>query len=131
MAAAGVFSDAAGPVSDPRMASLAAFHAGTLSALCVVDLFNEGVDIPLVDRMVMLRPTESTIVFLQQLARGLRAACSTWRWRRSGCSTRFSRGAGRHVDASEELVVDRFGAWLGMLETTNLNTIRPFARSRE
>ncbi|MEI8227038.1 MAG: DEAD/DEAH box helicase family protein [Planctomycetota bacterium] len=60
--------------SDPRMASLAAFHAGSLSALCVVDLFNEGVDIPLVDRVVMLRPTESKIVFLQQLGRGLRAA---------------------------------------------------------
>jgi superfamily II DNA or RNA helicase/diadenosine tetraphosphate (Ap4A) HIT family hydrolase/SOS-response transcriptional repressor LexA len=77
MAAAAVFSDAAGPggpASDPRMASLAAFNAGTLSALCVVDLFNEGVDIPLVDRVVMLRPTESKIVFLQQLGRGLRAA---------------------------------------------------------
>jgi superfamily II DNA or RNA helicase/diadenosine tetraphosphate (Ap4A) HIT family hydrolase/SOS-response transcriptional repressor LexA len=77
VAAAAVFSDAAGPggpVSDPRMASLAAFHAGTLLALCVVDLFNEGVDIPLVDRVVMLRPTESKIVFLQQLGRGLRAA---------------------------------------------------------
>ncbi|MFM7359455.1 MAG: DEAD/DEAH box helicase family protein, partial [Actinomycetota bacterium] len=77
VAAAAVFSDAAGPggpVSDPRMASLAAFNAGTLSALCVVDLFNEGVDIPLVDRVVMLRPTESKIVFLQQLGRGLRAA---------------------------------------------------------
>ena len=77
VAAAAVFSEAAGPggpVSDPRMASLAAFHAGTLSALCVVDLFNEGVDIPLVDRVVMLRPTESKIVFLQQLGRGLRAA---------------------------------------------------------
>jgi superfamily II DNA or RNA helicase/diadenosine tetraphosphate (Ap4A) HIT family hydrolase/SOS-response transcriptional repressor LexA len=77
VAAAAVFSDAAGPggpVSDPRMASLAAFHAGTLSALCVVDLFNEGVDIPLVDRVVMLRPTESKIVFLQQFGRGLRAA---------------------------------------------------------
>ena len=60
--------------SDPRMASLAAFHAGTLSALCVVDLFNEGVDIPLVDRVVMLRPTESKIVFLQQVGRGLRSA---------------------------------------------------------
>jgi superfamily II DNA or RNA helicase/diadenosine tetraphosphate (Ap4A) HIT family hydrolase/HKD family nuclease len=77
VAAAAVFSDAAGPggpVSDPRMASLAAFHSGLLSALCGVDLFNEGVDIPLVDRVVMLRPTESKIVFLQQLGRGLRAA---------------------------------------------------------
>jgi superfamily II DNA or RNA helicase/diadenosine tetraphosphate (Ap4A) HIT family hydrolase/HKD family nuclease len=88
VSAAAVFSDSPAPpvgadwqsahapplVSDPRMASLAAFHAGTLSALCVVDLFNEGVDIPLVDRVVMLRPTESKIVFLQQLGRGLRAA---------------------------------------------------------
>lgn len=77
VAAAAVFSDAAGaggPVSDPRMASLAAFHEGRLDALCVVDLFNEGVDIPLVDRVVMLRPTESKIVFLQQLGRGLRSA---------------------------------------------------------
>jgi SOS-response transcriptional repressor LexA len=56
------------------MGSLAAFREGELSALCVVDLFNEGIDIPTVDRVVMLRPTESKIVFLQQLGRGLRAA---------------------------------------------------------
>ncbi|NBW87834.1 MAG: type III restriction endonuclease subunit R, partial [Planctomycetia bacterium] len=81
--AAAVFSDgspgAGGPVSDPRMASLAAFHAGSLEALCVVDLFNEGVDIPLVNRVVMLRPTESKIVFLQQLGRGLRSAAGKTR----------------------------------------------------
>ncbi|NBV46386.1 MAG: HIT domain-containing protein, partial [Planctomycetia bacterium] len=83
VAAAAVFSDgppgAGGPVSDPRMASLAAFHAGSLAALCVVDLFNEGVDIPLVDRVVMLRPTESKVVFLQQLGRGLRSAAGKTR----------------------------------------------------
>ncbi len=49
-------------------------EAGELQAICTVDLFNEGVDIPLVDRVVMLRPTESTVVFLQQLGRGLRIA---------------------------------------------------------
>jgi superfamily II DNA or RNA helicase/diadenosine tetraphosphate (Ap4A) HIT family hydrolase/HKD family nuclease/SOS-response transcriptional repressor LexA len=69
--AAAVFS---GEGSDPRMASLAAFQEGRLEALCAVDLFNEGIDLPLVDRVVMLRPTESKIVFLQQLGRGLRAA---------------------------------------------------------
>jgi superfamily II DNA or RNA helicase len=37
-------------------------------------MFNEGLDIPAVDRVVMLRPTESKVVFLQQLGRGLRAA---------------------------------------------------------
>jgi SOS-response transcriptional repressor LexA len=40
----------------------------------VVDLFNEGLDVPDVDRVVMLRPTESKVIFLQQLGRGLRAA---------------------------------------------------------
>jgi SOS-response transcriptional repressor LexA len=37
-------------------------------------MFNEGLDIPAVDRVIMLRPTESTIIFMQQLGRGLRAA---------------------------------------------------------
>lgn len=39
-----------------------------------VDIFNEGVDIPEVNQIVMLRPTESAIVFVQQLGRGLRKA---------------------------------------------------------
>ncbi len=37
-----------------------------------VDLFNEGVDVPSIDLVMMLRPTESGVVFLQQLGRGLR-----------------------------------------------------------
>ena len=37
-------------------------------------MFNEGLDIPAVDRVIMLRPTESKIIFLQQLGRGLRAS---------------------------------------------------------
>jgi hypothetical protein len=40
--------------------------------LCVVDLFNEGVDIPDVNTLFLFRPTESVTVFLQQLGRGLR-----------------------------------------------------------
>jgi superfamily II DNA or RNA helicase/diadenosine tetraphosphate (Ap4A) HIT family hydrolase/SOS-response transcriptional repressor LexA len=47
---------------------------GRLDALCAVDLFNEGVDLPTLDRIVMLRPTESPVVFVQQLGRGLRRA---------------------------------------------------------
>lgn len=39
-----------------------------------VDIFNEGVDIPEVNQVIMLRPTESPIVFVQQLGRGLRKA---------------------------------------------------------
>jgi len=81
VAAAAMFSDSGDGelVSDPRMRSLAAFHEGSLDALCVVDLLNEGVDIPLVDRVVMLRPTESKIIFLQQLGRGLRSAAGKTR----------------------------------------------------
>ncbi len=45
-----------------------------MDAVCAVDLFNEGVDVPSVDRVVMLRPTESPVLFLQQLGRGLRVA---------------------------------------------------------
>lgn len=46
--------------------------AGKINYLCVVDIFNEGVDIPEVDTALFLRPTESLTVFLQQLGRGLR-----------------------------------------------------------
>ncbi|MFC5943331.1 DUF3427 domain-containing protein [Micromonospora harpali] len=48
------------------------FRAGKLRVLFTVDLFNEGVDLPMVDTVLMLRPTESATVFLQQLGRGLR-----------------------------------------------------------
>ena len=49
-------------------------ESGELDAVCAVDVFNEGVDVPSIDRVVMLRPTESSVVFLQQLGRGLRAS---------------------------------------------------------
>lgn len=45
-----------------------------LDYIFTVDIFNEGVDIPEVNQIVMLRPTESPIVFVQQLGRGLRKA---------------------------------------------------------
>lgn len=45
---------------------------GELNYLFVVDMFNEGVDIPAVDTVLFLRPTESLTIFLQQLGRGLR-----------------------------------------------------------
>ncbi len=43
-----------------------------LDYIFTVDIFNEGVDIPTVNQVVMLRPTQSSIVFVQQLGRGLR-----------------------------------------------------------
>ena len=69
--AAAVFSGSGG---DSRSDSLSDFIDGKLQVLCVVDLFNEGLDVPDVERVVMLRPTESKVIFLQQLGRGLRAA---------------------------------------------------------
>jgi|TARA_B100002003_G_scaffold249097_1_gene284498 superfamily II DNA or RNA helicase len=58
--------------SQERASALASLAAGDLQALFTVDLFNEGVDIPAIDVVLMLRPTESATVFLQQLGRGLR-----------------------------------------------------------
>lgn len=45
-----------------------------IQVLFSVDLFNEGTDLPSIDTVLMLRPTESKILFLQQLGRGLRRA---------------------------------------------------------
>lgn len=45
---------------------------GELDYIITVDIFNEGVDIPEINQIVMLRPTESAIIFVQQLGRGLR-----------------------------------------------------------
>lgn len=64
----------AGPASAPRATSLQQLQRGELRVLFAVDMFDEGVDVPLVDTVLMLRPTESTILWLQQLGRGLRVA---------------------------------------------------------
>lgn len=48
------------------------FKAKEINYLFVVDIFNEGVDIPEIDTVLFLRPTESLTIFLQQLGRGLR-----------------------------------------------------------
>lgn len=50
------------------------FSSKEINYLFVVDIFNEGVDIPEIDTVLFLRPTESLTVFLQQLGRGLRLA---------------------------------------------------------
>ncbi len=61
-----------GPDSAPRAETLERFRAGQIRVLFTVDLFNEGVDIPDLDVVMLLRPTESPVVFLQQIGRGLR-----------------------------------------------------------
>ncbi|GIA72301.1 Helicase [Vibrio cholerae] len=60
--------------SHERQQKQQAIRSGSINVLCVVDIFNEGVDIPEVDTLLFLRPTESLTIFLQQLGRGLRLA---------------------------------------------------------
>ncbi|MEV6076979.1 DUF3427 domain-containing protein [Streptomyces sp. NPDC052069] len=55
-----------------RKTALDELRSGDLQIIFSVDLFNEGLDIPDVDTLLLLRPTSSATVFLQQLGRGLR-----------------------------------------------------------
>jgi len=59
---------------DDRRGALRDLDRGDVRIVFTVDLFNEGVDVPTVDTLLMLRPTESPTLFLQQLGRGLRKA---------------------------------------------------------
>jgi superfamily II DNA or RNA helicase len=55
-----------------RMHCVTDLEAGNLDYILTVDIFNEGIDIPCINQVVMLRQTQSSIVFVQQLGRGLR-----------------------------------------------------------
>ena len=57
---------------DERRAALTDLAARKVNVVFSVDLFNEGVDVPVVDTLLLLRPTDSPTLFLQQLGRGLR-----------------------------------------------------------
>lgn len=67
-----VYSDAHGEYTEERNIAIQKLMQGEIRVIFSVDMFNEGVDIPAVDMVMFLRPTESPIVFLQQLGRGLR-----------------------------------------------------------
>lgn len=67
-----VYSDAHGEYTEDRGIAIQKLMQGEIRVIFSVDMFNEGVDIPAVDMVMFLRPTESPIVFLQQLCRGLR-----------------------------------------------------------
>ena len=71
MASVAVWGDSP---TDERRAALRDLDAGRVNVVFTVDLFNEGVDVPNVDTLLLLRPTESPTLFLQQLGRGLRRA---------------------------------------------------------
>jgi hypothetical protein len=58
--------------TDERNTIIQRFRRKEINYLFVVDIFNEGIDIPEIDTLLFLRPTESLTIFLQQLGRGLR-----------------------------------------------------------
>ena len=58
--------------AETRRRALSDLGAGRVNCVFAVDLFNEGIDVPAIDTVLFLRPTESATVFLQQLGRGLR-----------------------------------------------------------
>jgi superfamily II DNA or RNA helicase len=60
--------------AEERQAALSDLAARRVNVVFSVDLFNEGVDLPVVDTLLLLRPTDSPTLFLQQLGRGLRRA---------------------------------------------------------
>jgi superfamily II DNA or RNA helicase/HKD family nuclease len=59
-------------LSVSRQRAIEMIEARELDAIFTVDLFNEGVDIPVIDTLLFVRPTESLTVFTQQVGRGLR-----------------------------------------------------------
>jgi superfamily II DNA or RNA helicase/SOS-response transcriptional repressor LexA len=60
-----------------RGEALGQLNSGEIEVIFSVDLFNEGTDLPSIDTILILRPTESKILFLQQLGRGLRTSPET------------------------------------------------------
>ncbi|MCM1112758.1 MAG: DEAD/DEAH box helicase family protein [Muribaculum sp.] len=69
-----VYSNADGEFSEDRDRAIQKLKNQEIKVIFSVDMFNEGVDIAELDMVMFLRPTESPIVFLQQLGRGLRTA---------------------------------------------------------
>ena len=70
--AVAVYSNADGEFSEDRDKAIKKLKKQEIKMIFSVDMFNEGVDIATLDMVMFLRPTESPIVFLQQLGRGLR-----------------------------------------------------------
>lgn len=70
--AVAVYSNADGDFSEDRDQAISKLKNQEIEVIFSVDMFNEGVDIAELDMVMFLRPTESPIVFLQQLGRGLR-----------------------------------------------------------
>lgn len=86
-----------------RTRLVAAHGAGELKVLCAVDVLNEGADLPHLECLLFLRPTESKRVFFQQLGRGLR----------------------RHVGKSQCIVIDFIGNFKNAYRIPEYQGLRP------
>ena len=91
------------------------FRARKVNYLCVVDIYNEGVDIPEIDTVLFLRPTKSLTIFLQQLGRGLRLSPD------KECLTVLDFVAQAHVNYSYE---SRFRALIPKSKNVTTRTIK-------
>ncbi|WP_437650357.1 DUF3427 domain-containing protein [Sorangium sp. So ce362] len=87
-----------------RRAALAELGARGVNVVFSVDLFNEGIDVPAVDTLILLRPTDSPTLFLQQLGRGLRRSAG-----KTACTVLDFVGHHRREFRFDR----RFGALLG------------------
>jgi superfamily II DNA or RNA helicase len=91
-----------GTVGITRQEAIRKLSAGELDVIFTVDLFNEGVDIPAVDTLLFVRPTESLTVFTQQVGRGLRVADG-----KTHCTIIDLIGNYRNADVKLRLFTDR------------------------
>jgi hypothetical protein len=60
--------------TEQREQAIRDLRSGKIKLICTCDLFNEGVDIPEINTLLLLRPTQSPVIFQQQIGRGLRLA---------------------------------------------------------
>jgi superfamily II DNA or RNA helicase len=90
---------------EQRQRILDEFKTGAVSVLCAVDVLNEGADLPFIDCLLFLRPTESKRIFYQQLGRGLR----------------------RFVGKSHCIVIDFIGNFKNAYKIVEYQGLLPFA----
>lgn len=101
--AAAVISGEQGEFCMERSEALSRLRSCDLQIIFSVDMFNEGIDVPSLDLVLFLRPTESPVIFLQQLGRGLRRAKNKpylnvldfiGNYRKAGAAPQLLRGDG-------------------------------------
>ncbi|QNK57325.1 DEAD/DEAH box helicase family protein [Paenibacillus sp. PAMC21692] len=92
-----------GTVGMTRSEAIDGLSKGRLHIIFTVDLFNEGVDIPSVDTLLFVRPTESLTVFTQQVGRGLRLSDN-----KSHCHIIDLIGNYRNADLKKRLFEEKF-----------------------